>query len=681
MENKSNIENIIITDEDLNFLISNQKISARLLSLIEIVDKMILNQFFIFYTKKIKNTEIKCYEKEANKHIEKDFLNTLKKVKKISYNYYLYTKNSEIESKELNNSINKINYKLTEKEEKIKEEYKKIANENIMFPFDVFGTVFFMRFIKTIFSQVPESDEVFLNIIRKHLSINFNNDLEFLTNIYRIFQLRQLLVHKKKVTKTQIDFYDSTKETKTSVSIFPLEFSLIDSLTSLFIFLPLNVLFETNDFIYSNMERYAICPYCKEIFTFRSIKKAEDKNKKRLFCKNCNKEILFDKLQEIEINTESKEKIIKILNSIVKKVSNQIVDWTKENNLILAKKIKDFEVIKDHTKTYCNYSLFYFIKLYNFVGEKNIIHIRTIIKTLILDDKNNSFKKDDFKKIKFEEIYKIFMLLVNINEIFRNNFIIPYELLDTHIHHLEKYKILSNKIKNTNKERDTNKKNLNNNKNISKIEEEKIITKIKDIRRIIKKLKHRQNSILIKSKNVNLVRNNIAHANLFFYDINKENKINSFNIDKLFNLYVSTILEFYNSNYNFKQYNNAIDNIEIDNNFKNLKSFKRMLIKQLTQLLNAKDYLFLLVPEETKNKKGIKSIKYEIQKLSISTDNKDTKEAFKKVVKEKIKNIISNPNKNIKGQIRVMKYKFYYFLKSVLIKELNLIKAKDLENK
>ena len=47
-----------INNQDLNILKNNSKISARILSLIEIIDKMILNQFFLFYSQCIKKNKI-----------------------------------------------------------------------------------------------------------------------------------------------------------------------------------------------------------------------------------------------------------------------------------------------------------------------------------------------------------------------------------------------------------------------------------------------------------------------------------------------------------------------------------------------------------------------------------------------------------------------------------------------
>ena len=117
-----------------------------------------------------------------------------------------------------------------------------------------------------------------------------------------------------------------------------------------------------------------------------------------------------------------------------------------------------------------------------------------------------------------------------------------------------------------------------------------------------------------------------------------------------------------------------------------------MLLKQLSQLLLKKDYLFLVVPKESEDKQCDISAKIEIQKLGISNENKNTKEAFRDIIKAKIKEILDNQNeenkiytkklriggKDIYG-ITVMKYEHYYYLKNILIKELNKVKIEDLK--
>ena len=47
-------ENNIILNEDFKSIILNKKVNARIMSLIEIIDNMILNQFFISYNEFLK---------------------------------------------------------------------------------------------------------------------------------------------------------------------------------------------------------------------------------------------------------------------------------------------------------------------------------------------------------------------------------------------------------------------------------------------------------------------------------------------------------------------------------------------------------------------------------------------------------------------------------------------------
>lgn len=600
MENKSNIENIIITDEDLNFLISNQKISARLLSLIEIVDKMILNQFFESYNEFLKSYlndygepfPFKQNGELANRPTRDNFEKCTKFYEKLLSKYF---DNKDVDKSDL-------------------------ENENIRYPFDVFGTDNFLRFFLSIEDQSQNIFfKNFFNInLKKKLLLDFIDINDFITNIFRIKQLRNYIEHngilEKREDKIKFLGINNTKklnEEKYS-KIAQTNFVLLKSLQSIFIFLP--------DVELSEFYQLIIAERNKE---------------------NTKNNIIID-------NDEFKKNLTNLFNWAKKQNQKTIIKISKtltEEDKEYFSKIKDYWNTKNRL-IQKNYSLYEFIKLYNLIGEFNITKIKHILKEFLefYPNQKVNLKPSDVQKITFEEIYKIFYFFISINEIIRITFIRVYEKLNNYVENQESFIILKNEL-----------------------ETEKDKTKKQSIEKKLHKL-------VIKSHIAELVRNNIAHVNLFFYLTNDKN-INIKNLDNyadIFYIYISEIFKFYNIKYNKKIYKKL--NLKTT-----IKQEKALFIKKFSSLLLKKDYLFLLVPEETKNKKGIKSIKYEIQKLSISTDNKDTKEAFKKVIKEKIKNIIDNPNKNIKGQIRVMKYKFYYFLKSVLIKELNLIKAKDLE--
>lgn len=85
MENTNN-EVLEINDQDLQILTSNKKISARILSLIEIVSNIILNQFFEFYSQNKKIIKIEYFHKDKKKKIDK--ISELKKVNDISYRFF-----------------------------------------------------------------------------------------------------------------------------------------------------------------------------------------------------------------------------------------------------------------------------------------------------------------------------------------------------------------------------------------------------------------------------------------------------------------------------------------------------------------------------------------------------------------------------------------------------------------
>ena len=662
-----------INNQDLNILKNNSKISARILSLIEIIDKMILNQFFLFYSQCIKKNKIEYYFSN-NSDESKDWTYKINEAKRLSYNFYLKNESYKVDIKILSKE------KLTEREKRCAEEYKKIVNNEIKYPFDVFGTVFFMEFTKTIFSQFPNTDITFLKkYIKKNLIVDFTEDIGFFESIYRIYQLRQVILHKADPKKPQINFH--CKLLKKRNKFFEADFSLQKSFENLFLFLPINTINETKEYIKSQITNDVKCCHCGNLF--------ETKNNSEIHCPKCNFEITLKDNNENIVPNEAKNNIKtainNAINNAIKKIKNCIID----NNNVFARQVNDLLKIMEKTKFCQKHSLFYFIKIYNFIGETNFVYIRKILKTIFQDI--NIYKgkeKLNYKNITFEEIYKIFMLLININEIFRVNFIEIYEKLNRAIENQEKYKNLEKELKNKKNQIKSNDKKLTVNK-----KDEEILKKQRKLKIERKKILYKINKMKIKDKNVNLVRDNIAHSNLFFYNINgektnneneKQNFISSYNINNTFGSYLNHMLFFYNKSYNKIKCKELLK--------KNIYKYKRMLLKQLSQLLLKKDYLFLVVPKESKDKQGNILAKIEIQKLGISNENKNTKEAFKNAIKAKIKDILDSQNKENKiytkklkigGKdihgITVMKYEHYYYLKNILIKELNKVKIEDLK--
>lgn len=99
--------------------------------------------------------------------------------------------------------------------------------------------------------------------------------------------------------------------------------------------------------------------------------------------------------EELEKNIEYLE-IKKIINLFIKTINEskkETMECIQDNNQIFAKNINDLKLIKTKVKKYYNYSLFYFLKEYNFIGEDNITKIKTIIKTVINEYEINYFTK------------------------------------------------------------------------------------------------------------------------------------------------------------------------------------------------------------------------------------------------------------------------------------------------
>lgn len=617
-ENKSeNIEEINnITDKELNFLISNKKISSRFLSLIEIIDKMILNQFFISYN---------CFLEYCIYDNEEPFELILNKNEKTKDDFKSTQKFYKNLSEDSNNNNNKnpdeINFK----------------NKNIRYPFDIFGTETFLRIFLSIENQSREvSSKIFFadffnKNLKKKLLLNFEDLADFLVNIVRIQQIRHYIEHNGNIKDKEkvIKFIkrDKKEDLKKYNKIAKTEFSLLKSLQAIFIFLP--------DIELSEFYQLIIAERSKDFDT-------DDDE----FKKNINKIFEF-------IRKKNRKNIINIAKEL-----------TESEKYKLKKKEEEWGYDKLIQK---NYKPFEFVKMYNLIGEFNINTIKNILKNIL--ENYSSLKSDlrmkDYEDITFEEIRKIFYFFIGINEILRNTFIRIYEQLNNYIENDENFKKLKNQL-------DVAKNQLNaakNQLNAAKCQKEE------------SKIRKKINKMLIKSHIAELIRNNLAHSNLFFYfdknyfDKNEllKRKINIENLNNytdIFYIYIFEIFKFYNIKHNQKIYKC----LKLE---KTIKQEKLLFIKKISSFLLKKDYLFLLVSESTKNKKGEEGIKYEIQKLAISTEEKDTKEAFKKIIKAKIKGIIENQNKKIKGSIMVKKYKFYYFLKKVLIEKLNSIKEKD----
>lgn len=604
-------ENNIILNEDFKSIILNKKVNARIMSLIEIIDNMILNQFFISYNEFLKDylkNDGEPFELniKENQKIQQSFQNCVNFYKKFLDGYF---ENKDVDKSEL-------------------------INGAIRHPFDMSGTDTFLRFFLSIEEQSNQEfcKNYFLKSLKSKLLLNFKTTTEFLMSLIRIKHLRNYTEHKDKLDsrEQEIKFYEKNKkENKIKYSKIAItEFDLLKSLQTLFYFLP--------DIELSEFYQLIVAELTKE--------QKENEN----FRKN---------LGNIFANIKNKNRINTKL----------IMESLKESD-----KIK-FQELKDKWKNRLiqkNLKLFEFIKMYDVIGNFNMNKIINILNTFAEKNKDNQFNitKNSISKITFEELYKIFHFFTGLNEIIRSEFVDDIENLNNYIRETDrlglnkKLEELKNKIKNTNNKED--RKNLQ--------------TSIDENNKEINKTK-------AKSKLAEFIRNNIAHANLFFYTNNNKN----YSYNKIFYLYLKEIIKFYNIKYNKNYFNDFLKKQNANETF-NYK--KAIFIKRVSGFLLRKDYLFLVVPKESKDKHDNISAKIEIQKLGISNENKNTKEAFRNIIKAKIKEILDNQNeenkiytkklrigaKDIYG-ITVMKYKHYYYLKNILIKELNKVKIEDLK--
>ena len=142
-------ENNIILNEDFKSIILNKKVNARIMSLIEIIDNMILNQFFISYNEFLKDylkNDGEPFELniKENQKTQQSFQNCVNFYKKFLDGYF---ENKDVDKSEL-------------------------INGAIRHPFDMSGTDTFLRFFLSIEEQ--SNQEFCKNYFLKSLKSKYN---------------------------------------------------------------------------------------------------------------------------------------------------------------------------------------------------------------------------------------------------------------------------------------------------------------------------------------------------------------------------------------------------------------------------------------------------------------------------------------------------------------------------
>lgn len=356
--------------------------------------------------------------------------------------------------------------------------------EDIQYPFDVFGTSIFL----TLLNHLDCNN--FIRHLRQDLIIyvknNDRNDL--VQKIARISLLRHFTEHNGKPQHEQLSLLDGTVVIK--------QFCLQESLTTLFLFLP---------------DRYA-------------------KNLCDAICAATENEELQD--------------AVKTCQKTAAKTGRDHIRYINEK--ITEAEKKQFGTIKDTVLCETSCRLFPFLKEYRFCGEKNLAHVKGIIKNCLPEDttnlrniKNFNPARDDAKKLKkrvnkmlsFEESAKIFDFFLRLNEIFHRYFVYYYEA-------------------------------------------------IKPDKKPLKDL-----------------RNNISHSRfLFFY--NREKK------SSLFRYSVDNVLDFYDHDYAPYRQENKCDD------WPTVGQIKSSFLQSLKALCNKKDYLYIRLDKTEAGKgRNVKTVR------------------------------------------------------------------------
>ena len=335
---------------------------------------------------------------------------------------------------------------------------------------------------------------------------------------------------------------------------------------------------------------------------------------------------------------------------------------------------------------------------FNFIGEKNYIDLQNLIKKINqnypLKDSRNNDKKEIDQKISFEEIERIYELIIEINVLFRINF--------TRFYNFENDRFC---IKNKNLEEEINK--LSNVANIKIYEEaDKLFKSLKGSNKYEYFTKALQNIIEKKlSKNpdeykkitIQKINNIIERANKScdeersnffpFYSQKIKDLRNEIDHSNFFGIFQTAK----NKHFSLKNFQENLNNIEeFLQNFSNNSADKSgdkpdffSFRNQLIQALSKKDYF--LIKSQYQN--DIKLHRVGLDHRKISSRKKSNKQKIKDVIQkhrqdrkdEKVKKY-SKKSKKQKSEFRLLKFSNYAEFKTTLIKkglkkiELNKVK-------
>jgi len=311
---------------------------------------------------------------------------------------------------------------------------------------------------------------------------------------------------------------------------------------------------------------------------------------------------------------------------------------------------------------------------FNFIGEKNYIDLQNLIKKINqnypLKDSRNNDKKEIDQKISFEEIERIYELIIEINVLFRIHF--------TRFYNIEKHS-LEERIKGLN--------NIRNDKiykEVARIFEiiknhktnflktlNTIEGKLKnpsDVKEKIKEIINKVDKSINEESIIRTLRNEIDHSN--FFGIFQTSKNKHFSL-KNFQENLNNIEEFLQ---NFS--NNSVDKSGDKPDFSSFRN-------QLIQALSKKDYFLI----KSQNQNDIKLHRVGLDHRKISSRKKSNKQKIKDIIQkhrqdrkdEKVKKY-SKKSKKQKSEFRLLKFSNYAEFKTTLIKkglkkiELNKVK-------
>ena len=548
------------------------------------------------------------------------------------------------------------------------EELKKLLKNNKGEDQDIFGTSYF---IENFTKNSDDKKRKFLEKLNSDLFIQVNcqkldlpcdskndNEDNFYILYANIFSLRQKIVH--------LEDFKEPKELLKNIKKQP----IISHYKYLFLALPIS--------FSEHLKNLFRSEYCKAQKLAEEAKKNSEKTQDEISQLNNRKSINENNFKEIEGFIEfSKENFNAFFKP--KKCTTNFSLSDNKSGFAKVKFIRNISLKKSRKNLKApNGSKMKF----NFIGEKNYKDLQNLIKKINQNyphkDKRNNNKNDINQKFFFEEIERIYDLIIEINVLFRIHF--------TRFYNIERHS-LEEKIKGLNNTRNDkiykeviaifdiiknhNKPNFL--KTLKTIE--KKLKNPSDARLKIKEIIDKVNESISEESIIRTLRNNIDHSNFFGIFQTSKNKhfsLKNFQenlnkVEKFLQNYTNNLINKSSEKPDFLSFRNQLIQALSKKDYFLIKSQYQNDIKLHRVGLDHRKIISRKKSNEKKIKEKIEKIKEFIQKHEKDVEDKKVKKYSKKSKKQKL-------------EFRLIKFFNYAEFKTTLIKkglkkiELNKVK-------